>query len=139
MDSIIARDPIDEDALQALAQAWYLDLVKGVADIERGAHCPISQPMMHSATFYFANLGADIARCAAAAEQGDESRYGASLVRARQTLKALHATGRPEAYEEGLLMLRGLALARESPTALTRFRTALDALIGASFARMHVR
>ncbi|MGD0328322.1 MAG: hypothetical protein ABSB00_01250 [Minisyncoccia bacterium] len=86
--------------------------------------------MTRDAAFYFANLGADVSRCINAAKQGNESRYDDSLSRAYQTLELLHKTTRPEAYEEGLLMLRGLALARATPKSLASFQSALDSLIG---------
>lgn len=87
--------------------------------------------MTHDAAFYFANLGADVSRCITAAKQGNEIRYNDSLVRAYHTLEELHKTTRPEAYEEGLLMLRGLALARATPEALASFQSSLNSLIGA--------
>lgn len=85
--------------------------------------------MTHDAMFYFANLGADVTRCVSALKQGNESRYEDSLARAHQTLELLHTVNRPEAYEEGLLMLRGLALARETPETLNSFQSSLDSLI----------
>ena len=92
--------------------------------------------MMHNATFYFANLGADVSRCVNAAKQGNETRYEDSLLRAYRTLEELRKTARPEAYEEGLLMLRGLALARSTPEALMSFQSSLDSLISAFSARL---
>lgn len=89
--------------------------------------------MTRGAVFYFANLGADVSRCITAVKQGNENRYEDSLARAYQTLELLHTTKRPEAYEEGLLMLRGLALARKSPKTLASFQTSLNSLI-ATFA-----
>lgn len=86
--------------------------------------------MTRSAAFYFANLGADVARCVRAAKQGDCVRYDDSLARAYRTLGQLRKAERPEAYEEGLLMLRGLALARGTPGALASFQSSLDSLIG---------
>lgn len=86
--------------------------------------------MTRDAAFYFANLGADVTRCVNAARQGNETRYNESLERAYKTLEFLHKTARPEAYEEGLLMLRGLALARTTPKNLTAFQASLDSLIG---------
>jgi len=86
--------------------------------------------MTHDAVFYFANLGADVSRCISATKQGNETRYNDSLARAYQTLEFLHKTKRPEAYEEGLLMLRGLALAHMTPETLTSFQTSLDSLVG---------
>lgn len=68
------------------------------------------------ASFYFMNLASDVARCASAAERYDEKRYKNSLARARKTLTYLRHASRPEAYEEGVLMLRGLELAKESGT-----------------------
>lgn len=92
--------------------------------------------MIRDAAFYFANLGADVSRCVAAAKVGNEIRYQDSLARARRTLEELHKTMRPEAYEEGLLMLRGLALARKSPETLTSFQSSLDSLISAFSSRL---
>ena len=86
--------------------------------------------MTGDAAFYFANLGADVSRCASAARQKDTVRYADSLARAHETLKKLRATERPEAYEEALLMLRGLEYARSSPQTLASFQSSLDALIG---------
>ena len=70
--------------------------------------------MNKSAQFYFANLGADVVRCATAAEAGDESRYQSSLKRAMRTLEHLRAAKRPEAYEEGVRMMQALEYARSS-------------------------
>ncbi len=92
--------------------------------------------MTHDAAFYFANLGADVSRCISAVKQGNEARYRDSLSRAYRTLEELHKTARPEAYEEGLLMLRGLALARTTPETLTSFQTSLDSLISVFSARI---
>ena len=92
--------------------------------------------MTHDAAFYFANLGADVSRCINAVKEGNEIRYEDSLSRAYQTLELLHKTERPEAYEEGLLMLRGLALARTTPEALSYFQTSLDSLISVFSARL---
>ncbi len=92
--------------------------------------------MTRGATFYFANLGADVSRCITAAKQGNETRYEDSLLRAYRTLEELHKTGRPEAYEEGLLMLRGLAIARETPDSLASFQTSLDSLISPFASRL---
>lgn len=84
--------------------------------------------MKMDARFYFANLGADVARCVAAAEGSDLARYEDSLDRAYQTLFYLRDTRRPEAYEEGLLLLRGLEHARHQKT-LAAFNTAVNRLI----------
>lgn len=94
--------------------------------------------MTRDASFYFANLGADVTRCVSAARRGDTVRYDDSLVRAYRTLEDLHKTARPEAYEEGLLMLRGLALARATPEALSSFQLALDSLVGLSLTRLAI-
>lgn len=91
--------------------------------------------MTRDAAFYFANLGADVARCASAIRHGDDARYDDSLSRAYRTLGELRKTSRPEAYEEGLLMLRGLVLARGAPEMLASFQTSLDSLIGAFLTR----
>lgn len=85
--------------------------------------------MTRDAAFYFANLGADVSRCIRAAKEGNETRYEDSLSRAYRTLEELHKTNRPEAYEEGLLMLRGLAFARTVPENLAIFQMALDDFI----------
>ena len=92
--------------------------------------------MTHDAAFYFANLGADVSRCVRAAKEGNETHYEDSLARAYRTLEELHKAVRPEAYEEGLLMLRGLALARKSPETLAAFQTSLDSLISVFSARL---
>ena len=92
--------------------------------------------MTRDAAFYFANLGADVSRCITAAKQGNEARYDDSLARAYRTLAELRKAKRPEAYEEGLLMLRGLALARAAPDTLASFQTALDPLIAVFSARL---
>lgn len=36
MKILIAREPIDEETLSALAKAWYGNLIKGVVDLNRG-------------------------------------------------------------------------------------------------------
>lgn len=36
MEIVVAKEPISPETLSALALEWYLSLVKGVADIERG-------------------------------------------------------------------------------------------------------
>jgi len=92
--------------------------------------------MMHDAPFYFANLGADVSRCIAAVRQGNESRYNDCLSCAHCTLEQLRRTNRPEAYEEGLLMLRGLDLARKTPGEINHFESALTEIIGTFAARV---
>ena len=72
--------------------------------------------MNKDARFYFANLGADIARCITAAHSGNAQRYTDSFNRAMKTLSYLRASHRPEAYEEGLLLVRGLEYARSLKT-----------------------
>ncbi|KKW44644.1 MAG: hypothetical protein UY94_C0018G0004 [Parcubacteria group bacterium GW2011_GWA2_56_21] len=79
------------------------------------------------APFYFANLCADVLRCALASESGDAREYQASLSRAYDTLRRIESENRPEAHEEGLLLLRGLEYARASHT-LPAFREYLNAL-----------
>ena len=78
--------------------------------------------------FYFANLGADVLRCALAAESDNAKEYDSSLDRAYNTLRYIEKENRPEAYEEGLLLLRGLEYARASHT-LPVFRENLNAII----------
>lgn len=92
--------------------------------------------MTRDAAFYFANLGADVSRCIRAAKEGNESRYEDSLARAHQTLQLLQKAKRPEAYEEGILMLRGLDLARTTPETLNSFQSSLDSLISVFSARL---
>jgi hypothetical protein len=72
--------------------------------------------MNKDARFYFANLGADVARCVAALHAGDEKRYKDSLDRAYRTLTFIRNANRPEAYEEGMLMIRGVYHARSQGT-----------------------
>lgn len=84
--------------------------------------------MTKDARFYFANLGADVVRCIKAAQTGDEKRYQESLGRARTTLKHIREAHRPEAYEEGLLLVRELTYARRAGT-LERFDTHVNALM----------
>lgn len=91
--------------------------------------------MTRDAAFYFANLGADVSRCITAAKQGNEAQYEDSLARAYRTLEELRKTRRPEAYEEGLLMLRGLALARTTPETLSSFQSSLNSLVSTFAAR----
>lgn len=65
-----------------------------------------------SVNFYFANLGADVIRCIKAAKDNNNLRYESSLARAYQTLQYIRKTKHYTSYEEGLLLLRGLVLAR---------------------------
>lgn len=90
--------------------------------------------MNKDARFYFANLGADVARCSKAGIEGNSARYEASLERARRTLSLLRAARRPEAYEEGLLLLRALEYARQDGD-LPTFSANVNALIAATFLR----
>jgi len=69
-----------------------------------------------NAQFYFANLGADVMRCISAAQNKDDKKYDDSLARAGKTLSLLHKTGRSEAYEEGILMIRALEYAKNRGT-----------------------
>lgn len=85
--------------------------------------------MKRDAVFYFANLGADVFRCIRAARDSNEGRYIESLARAHRTLEYLREAKRPEAYEEGLLMLRGLELARLLPDGLAEYQASLSRLI----------
>ena len=95
--------------------------------------------MTRDAAFYFANLGADVSRCITASREGNDARYKDSFSRAHRTLEELRSAKRPEAYEEGLLMLRGLALARTAPDSLASFQTSLDSLISPFFSRISAR
>ncbi|MDO8624109.1 MAG: hypothetical protein Q7R54_02025 [bacterium] len=74
------------------------------------------------------NLAVDIMRSASALTEGNEERYQDSIKRAYHTLDLLRAEGRAEASEEGFLMLRALALAREDAT-LPSLRRALDSIL----------
>ena len=80
--------------------------------------------------FIFANLGADVARCVSALQNGNISRYEDSLARSRRTLELLRAANRPEAYEEGLLLIRGIEYARMSG-GLKQYLTNVNALVAA--------
>jgi len=80
------------------------------------------------ARFYFANLGADVARCVSAALENNDDKFDDSLRHARRTLAFLRKANRPEAYEEGLLLVRALIHARERDT-LESFNVQLHSLI----------
>ena len=82
---------------------------------------------MKDARFYFGNLISDVVRCTNAALGDNDERFRGSLARAQKTLNYLRHAQRPEAYEEGLLLLRALALARARGT-LSTFRTHLTSL-----------
>lgn len=84
--------------------------------------------MKKDARFYFMNLCADVARSAAAASRGDEEGFAYSRTRMGKTLQYLRSEKNPEAYEEGLLLVRGFKLARESGT-LQSFRANMGALM----------
>lgn len=87
------------------------------------------------AGFYFANLGADVLRSALAAENSREAEYELSLERVYRTLRLIEKENRPEAFEEGLLLLRGLEYAREAG-ALAEFRENVNELIEPFAARL---
>ena len=87
--------------------------------------------MNRDARFYFANLGADITRCIRAAKDGNETRYDESRARARNTLASIRRANRPEAYEEGLLLLRALEYAKEDGN-LPTFNDQVNALVASS-------
>ncbi len=86
---------------------------------------------MNDAKFLFANLGADVARCVSALQSGNRARYEDSLARSQKTLALLRGAKRPEAYEEGLLLLSGLEYARQDDK-LESFRSNVNTLF-ASF------
>ena len=92
--------------------------------------------MTSEATFYFANLGADVTRCIHAAKNNNWSRYQESLDRAYRTVANIRTAHRPEAYEEALLMLRGLTFACTTPETLSSFQSSIDSLIGAFSTRL---
>lgn len=83
--------------------------------------------MKRDARFYFANLGADVSRCISASREGDDASYQDSIESAYDTLSYL--IDRPEAYEEGLLLLSGLKHAQEA-NKLPEFQNSLDELMG---------
>jgi hypothetical protein len=72
--------------------------------------------MINETRFYFANLTADVTRAARAARDGDTKRYTQATVLAYKTLKKLRATGRQEAYDEGLLLMSDLRGSKETGT-----------------------
>ena len=80
------------------------------------------------ARFYFANLGVDVARCVSAVNSGNMKRFSDSLKCAHKTLSFLRDSNRPEAYEEGLLLLRALQYARTNGK-LREFNEELNKLI----------
>ena len=84
--------------------------------------------MNKDARFYFANLGVDVGRCVSAAQKGDSERYETHLKEAYRTLEFLHNARRPEAYEEGQLLIRELEYAREDGR-LSEFNDQLNELI----------
>ena len=84
--------------------------------------------MNKDARFYFANLGVDVGRCVTALQKEDTERYEIHLAEAYKTLEFLRGTGKKEAYEEGLLLLRGLEYARED-NKLSEFSDQLNELI----------
>ncbi len=91
--------------------------------------------MVDKASFYFANLGADVMRCALAVESESENEYQSSLKRAHSTLRRVQAEGRPEAYEEGLLLLRALEFARSTMNT-PAFREQLNSIIAPLASRL---
>ena len=84
--------------------------------------------MKKDARFYFANLGVDVGRCVSALQKGNNERYEEHLAEAYRTLEFLRQAQRPEAYEEGSLLLRGLEYAREDGR-LSEFNHQLNELI----------
>lgn len=84
--------------------------------------------MTKDARFYFANLGVDVGRCVSALQKGDMARYETHLAEAYKTLDFLRNVERPEAYEEGMLLMRGLEYAHEA-NALSSFSDGLNDLL----------
>ena len=76
----------------------------------------------------FANLCADVSRCIKASKERNGARYTDSLDRAYKTLHLLRTLKRPEAYEEGLLLLRALEYARF--TSIDTFEDQVNDLAG---------
>ncbi len=84
--------------------------------------------MKKDARFYFANLGVDVARCVSASLKRNDERYEDHIAEAYRTLAFLHGAQNPAAYEEGLLLLRGLEYARED-NKLSEFNNQVNELI----------
>lgn len=84
--------------------------------------------MKKDGRFYFANLGVDVGRCVSALQKGDRERYEEHLLEAYRTLEFLREAHRPEAYEEGSLLLRELEYALEDKR-LPEFNENLNELI----------
>lgn len=80
------------------------------------------------ARFYFANLASDVVRSARAGLAHQDARYTDSRMRAQKTLTYLRHAARPEAYEEGLLLMRGLDYARQEGR-LELFSKQVDKLV----------
>ncbi len=81
--------------------------------------------------FYFANFAADILRCAVASAGGNRKRYRSSLIRLRSSLKYLRKAGRPEAYEEALLLMLALKCAKEDNN-ISKFKEDVNRLISST-------
>ncbi len=88
-----------------------------------------------SAALQFGNLAADVMRSVSALDHGNLALYHDSLTRSYQTLAVLRKAGNRSAYEEGLLMLRGLAHAKARGT-LATFRKHLNRLLASSSRRL---
>jgi len=89
----------------------------------------------HTAQFYFANLGADVIRCVSAAKQENEDLYHESYQRAEHTLSFLKEAGDQSAYKEGMLMLNGLEVSRQSDS-LDAYATQVNNIIATHAAVM---
>ncbi len=87
-----------------------------------------------STKFYFANLGADVARCIRASKDNNETRYKSSLTRAYKTLGHINRAKQYSSYEEGLLLLRGLALAR-ADNKLDAYEYKVNSIISTCYAQ----
>ena len=81
-----------------------------------------------AATLQFGNLAADVMRSIAALDHGNLGQYQDSLTRAYHALALLRKSESRAAYEEGQLMLRGLAHAKARGT-LPNFKKNLNQFI----------
>ncbi|MEY4747111.1 MAG: hypothetical protein RLZZ416_160 [Candidatus Parcubacteria bacterium] len=88
--------------------------------------------------FYFANLGADMMRCALAGEEKNIEEYKSSVDRAYRTISLLDAENQPGAAEEGRLLIRALDCARLS-NSLPSFRKQLNDLVEPHVIRLCAR
>ncbi|OGG63364.1 hypothetical protein A3D66_02905 [Candidatus Kaiserbacteria bacterium RIFCSPHIGHO2_02_FULL_50_9] len=82
------------------------------------------------AALQFGNLAADVVRSISALDHGNLQQYQDSLGRAYHGLALLRRSESRSAYEEGLLMIRGLLHAKSRGT-LTQFKKNLNKIVPA--------